>query len=204
MSVFLCVSILLLTLVGADLQASVGLRADILKNSIEAKIMVFGISIMRVRVSFSEFDLKNRYVWLKINKKPIGIALTTDKENKDSILNYMTNPIMNAIDFKYFDLSVIVGRINNPFLTAMVLQTIRTGYSAFVAFIKNRQDLDTDQSFVMNYTEDTLKIDFFGIISITLANIIFSFFIAIIRKIKDNLKKRRKSKDDNKHRTEAY
>lgn len=203
MSVFLCISILLLTLVGADLQASVDAHADILKNTIEAKIMVFGISIMRVRVSFIEFDLKNRYVWIKINNKPTGIALTVDKNNKDSILNYMTNPIMNAIDFKYFDLSVTVGRMNNPFFTAMVLQAVRTGYAALVAYIKNRQDLDTDQKFVMNYAEDMLKIDFFGIISITLANIIFSFIVAIIRKIKDKLKRRR-TKYDNKHRTKAY
>lgn len=202
MSVFLCVSILILTLFGAELQASVDFHANLLKNAMDVKIMAFGISIMRVKVSFIELDLANKYVWIKINKKSLGIALTTDRDNKDSILNYMTNPIINAIDFKYFDLFVNAGICENPFMTAMLLQTVRMGFASVVSYIKNRQDLETDKSFVMNYFENVLKIGFFGIISITLANIIFSFFVAIVRKIRTNMKTRRKN--DNKYRAKTH
>ncbi len=201
MSVFLCVSILVLTLLGAELQASVRLHADIPKNRIESKILLFGLSIMRVIISFSELDIANKYVRLKVNGKEIGIALTTDRDNADSVINYMTNPIMNAIDFKYFNLTVTAGVNNDPFASAMLLQVMRTAYASAVAFIKNRQDLDTDQRFIMNYANNNFEAEFFGIIGLTIANIIFSFFVALARKIKNKVKNGRNN--DNKYRTET-
>lgn len=202
-SVFFCILIIFLTLLGTDLKASVKLEANVLNNAYFLKIFIFGVSIMRVIVSLSEVDIRNRYIWLDINGKPIGIALTTDRENKDSILNYMSNPLVAAIDFKYFDFSITLGRKNNPFATAMALQAVQSVYASVVAVIKSRQDLATKQNFTMDYTDNVLKFDFFGIISLTLANIIFSFLSALTKKIKTAFEKNRRNKYDHRHGAKA-
>lgn len=203
MSVFLCITIILLTLFGADLRMSAAFDADAANNDYFIKLYFFGISVIRITVSFVSFDIRSRYLRLRLNKKEIGIALTTDRTNKESILNYMSNPLMRAIDFRYFDLTVIMGAAGNAFLSAMALQVVKSAYHSLVAVVKNRQDLDTDERFIMDYAGNNVKLRFYGIISLTPANIIFSLIIALSDKISAALK-RKEAKIDHKHRSETY
>lgn len=203
MSVFLCITIISLTFFGADLRLSAAFDADAANNDYFVKIYIFGISVIRITVSFVGFDIATRYLRLRLNKKEIGIALTADRSNKDSVLNYMSNPLMSAIDFRYFDLTVILGSAGNAFLSAMALQTIKSAYYSLIAVVKNRQDLDTDGRFIMDYAGNNVKLRFYGIISITPANIIFSLIIALSDKISAAVKTKRRQKFDHKHRTET-
>lgn len=203
MSVFLCITIIFLTFFGSDLRVSAAFDADAANNEYFIKLYFFGISILRITVAFVGFDVKNRYLRLRLNKKEIGIALTSDRTNKDSILNYMSNPLIGAIDFRYFDFTVIVGAADNAFLSAMALQVIKSIYFSFVAVIKNKQDLDTDEKFIMDYVGNNVKLRFYGIISLTPANIIFSLLIALSDKISAAIRAK-EAKIDYKYRSKTH
>lgn len=177
MSVFLCISIISLAVFGADLRITVSADVDAVKNEYFAKIYVFRLSIMRVIISFIEFDIIHRYLWLGINGRAVGLALTADRSNADSILNYMSSPVLGAVDFRQFDLRVSVGSAENAFVAAMALQSIRTAFAVIVAYIRSRQHLAVREEFVME-GEKSLKLRFHGIISLTPANIIFSLLTA--------------------------
>lgn len=189
MSVFLCITLIALTFFASDLRLSAAFDADAANNEYFIKIYFFGLSVLRMSVSFKHFDLRRRHLTLGINKKEVGITFTADRNDKDSVLNYMSNPLMSAIDFRYLDLTVIMGGADNAFLSAMALQLVKSAYFSLVAVIKNRQDLDTDEKFIMDYAGNNIKLRLYGIISITPANIIFSLLTALIDKLSSVRKK---------------
>lgn len=184
MSVFLCLTIVILTFLGADMRMTLDLRVAATKNDYFMKFILFGISILRVKISYDGFDLAKRYLWLKINGRSVGIALTADTLNPDSILNYITSPILKALDFKYINLKLTLGIANDAFLSAMALQLIRSVYYSAVAVIANRQILKTEEKFIIDYAGNNVNVELIGIISLTPANIIYSLFKAFGRKAK--------------------
>ncbi len=184
MSVFLCLTIVILTFLGADMRMTLDLRVAATKNDYFMKFILFGISILRVKISYDGFDLAKRYLWLKINGRSVGIALTADTLNPDSILNYITSPILKALDFKYINLKLTLGIANDAFLSAMALQLIRSVYYSAVAVIANRQILKTEEKFIIDYAGNNVNVELIGIISLTPANIIYSLFKAFGRKVK--------------------
>lgn len=184
MSVFLCTAIIILTFLGADLRMTLDLRAAATKNDYFMKFILFGISIIRVRISYDGFDLGKRYLWLKINGRSVGIALTADMLNPDSVFNYISSPILKALDFKYINLKLTLGIANDAFLSAMALQLIRSVYYSAVAVIANRQILKTEEKFIVDCAGNNANIELIGIISLTPANIIYSLFKAFGRKMR--------------------
>lgn len=175
---------MILTFLGADMRMTLDLRVAATKNDYFMKFILFGISILRVKISYDGFDLAKRYLWLKINGRSVGIALTADTLNPDSILNYITSPILKALDFKYINLKLTLGIANDAFLSAMALQLIRSVYYSAVAVIANRQILKTEEKFIIDYAGNNVNVELIGIISLTPANIIYSLFKAFGRKVK--------------------
>lgn len=178
-----------------DMPLSLRFVGDFLANDIYIKIMIFGISAIKIKAEFIEFDVFRRYLWLRIKGKTVGIALTADTDNQDSVLNYLANPILKFIDFRFFDINIAIGVAKNAFLTAFIVMGIKSLIFSVISVIKCSQTLKTYERFNAVYGNNCVKADFFGIISMTPANIIFSFVYASIDKIKKQIKIRRENSD---------
>ena len=162
---------------------------DILKNEGHFSLFFFGISVFKVKVKILSFDAKTRRVSLQINKKVFVTSFTPETES-DSILNYITMPLFSIIDFIYINAHFRFGYKNDAFLTMLAVETVQIASYAFLSVLKSSQELKISESFVPVYGKDDFSFDFDGIITVSIANIIYSVFFALGRK----LKKREKSK----------
>ncbi|MBQ7227111.1 MAG: hypothetical protein IJX05_01770 [Clostridia bacterium] len=112
-----------------------------------------------------------------------------DEYDTESIFYLMTSPLLKAIDFKYFDLSLRLGIKDNPFAGVIAMQVLRSAYHSLVSYIRSKQKLGTKEDFTVDYGDNELKIQFFGILSLTLVNAIISLFKAVWRRLR--LRKRK-------------
>lgn len=167
------ISILVLWLIYAQLSFTVTLDYDILKNDGFAAIHFFGISILKIKIKFVSFDIKTKKLTISLNGKIFPLTFEP-KGEKDSVFNYLTMPVLSIIDFIYFDIEFEFGYKKDAFLTMLVVQTVRMAAQIFTSIIKSSQELLVDESFLPRYDKDVLKIHFDGIISGSIANIIYS------------------------------
>ena len=174
-----------LTLLTVDISITFDLNVDILKNVYYVKLYLYGLSIMRIPIKLIKFDIKSRYLLLKIKHKIVGIAFTMDRENQDSILNYLASPIMKLIDIQYFNMETSIGKRGNALATALILQGVRIAVASAISYLKSSQNVIATEQYIPCYNDDVLRSKIFCIISLTPINIIFSVVDAIINKFKN-------------------
>lgn len=188
MPVFLIICIitmLVLWVISVQLSFTVKLDVDILGKNGYIALFFFGVSIIKLNVEFATFDWNARKLTLKVNGRDFSTVFAP-KGEKDSILNYLASPIFSIIDFIYFDIDFRFGYAKNAFVTMAVLQAVRMTAQAATAIIKSSQPLDVKETFTPEYNKDAVKLCFDGIISISIANIIYSLIHAHRIKIRKN------------------
>ncbi len=194
--------IIVLTVIGLDMKMRFTLSGDIAKRAVFIKIMFFGLSLIRMKVTLVRADLIHRVVTLRIDKHIVNVAITTDTSNADSFLNYLRNPLLEALDFKYMSMSLTLGISGDAFLTAMALQAARMSWQAASSVIAGTQTVISDEKFVFDPSGDRISLRVTGIISLTIANIIIGAIRAARYKARAAARSGRR-KRDNKQRTEA-
>lgn len=194
MSVFLTVAIIILTLICGEWKISFTVTANVLKNKYNVCLFIFGISIIRLDISYDGFVPSLKYVWLKINDNRTGVSLTFDENDKDSIAHYMSNPLAKAIDIKYIRADAFIGAAGFDSESALVVQFLRMALASCVSWLKSMQKLDFAGNVRAVFGKDSLKISVFGIIGTTPANIIYSFISAYFEKNNRNRVVRRRVK----------
>ena len=167
-----------LWLISVQLTVSVTLEYDMLANDGYFSLFFFGVSIMKISIKFVSFDARTRRVTLQLGKRKVS-AVLAPKSDKDSVLNYIALPLIFIIDFIYFDIDFSFGHKSNAFATMLIVQTVRMAVCALTSMIKSSQELETEVNILPVYGKDILKISFYGIISASIANIIYSFFHAL-------------------------
>lgn len=182
MPVFLAVVIIVLILFCGEWRISFTVAANVLHNEYNVCMYIFGISIIRLNISYDDFVPSLKYVWIKINDKRMGISLTFDENNKDSIAHYMSNPIAKAVDIKYIRTDALIGAAGFDSESALVVQFMRMALASCVSWLKSMQKLDFAGNVKAVFGKDSLSIYIFGIIGATPANIIYSFIAAYFEK----------------------
>lgn len=195
MSVFLVVLIILVSFLGSEIQSS-AIAESHAPDRISLKAFVFGISILKLDIVLEKLEPSSARLRFDVNGKKIAVSLTPDKTDKDSVANYLTSPLMKAIDIKYSDLRADIGVKNGDFAAVLIAEALRTAYCSFVSFIKSKQLLSEKHVITANGRENMLYIRFFGIIRVSPANIICSLFAAFARKARFARAAKRKVKND--------
>ena len=182
MAIFLTVTILVITVLCGEWRASFTAEADITGKKYLIKVMVFGVSILRLDISPDGFAPALGYVWLRVNGKRRGISLTTDESDKDSIIRYLRNPLTDALDVHRMSLGVRIGAAGYDAESALLVQLVRMAAAAGVTVLKGMQRVDFSGRIRADFGKNTLRIYAKGIMGACPANIIYGFAAAAVRK----------------------
>ena len=196
MSVLFTVILIVLLALCGEWRASIRAEADILANECTLTVNVFGLSVIRVRISLDGFMPAQRYLWLKANGNRIGISLTADASVKDSIVNYLNNPLAGAIDVKTLFVKVRLGAAGFDAESALAVQFVRLLLAAGVTMLKGMQRVEF-RSDVRTAKDNAAKLYVFGIIGVSPANIIYSFAAAFAKKRLSSAGKRGEKRREN-------
>lgn len=184
MSVFLTVLVISLAFVCGEWKASVRAESDELPFECAVSIYVFGVSIIRLRISFDGFVPALRCVWLKVNGRRLGISLTFDENDKNSIAGYLSNPLAKAVDIKSLFVKLRLGIAGYAGSTVIAIQFIRLALSAALTVLKGMQRVDFRSDIRADFGKNRAKLHVFGIIGLSPVNIIYSFAAAFVKKVR--------------------
>lgn len=185
MAVFLVIAILLLTLAVTPLCVTVKTGVDILRNRGYLRLWFFFIPVLRLEFHVESPDFRHRNLIVERKKKKREIHLNADKNDSQSIRNLIKRmPLMRVVRIRNLTIDAAIGKSDDAMFTTFTLGALRTVYYALAAFLKSRENVAVEGAFTPAYNRDVLKADVFGIISLSLANIIISLIQALFSYIK--------------------
>ncbi len=182
MTVFLTALIFVIIAVCGEWRASFELRADITAGTCRIKVCVFGISIIRLDLAFDGFTPALGYVWLKANGRRVGISLTADESDRDSVLRYLHNPLADAVDVYRMRVGVRLGIAGYDAETAFAVQIMRMAAAAGVTMLKGLQRVEFSGNIRADFGKNGAYLHAKGIMGASPANIIYSFAAAAARR----------------------
>lgn len=193
MTVFICSIILILTLIVLPFCLTVNAGVDILGNSGYIKLRLFFIPLFSGKIHLEALDLKHSNLILEFKRKREEIHLNADKNDKQSIRNFIKKvPILSAIRVRNVTFDAAIGKSDDAFFTTLTAGSLRTVFYALAAVLKSREDVTVRERILAVYTEDKLQANVFGIISLSIANIIYSLWTAFKNLLKTPRRIRRR------------
>lgn len=164
---------------------SVLVSGDVFSGKGNMKVTLFGITVFKAEIRLESVSALEKNIVVTSGKKRDEIHLNADKDDDKSIVSLLkTLPIMSYIIIERLSVDVSVGLKNNAFVTTMATGILRTFLSAFTSFLANRQHIEIERKVTPEYNSDRMDFELFGIIKISLANIINSFIAGIMNKLK--------------------
>ena len=185
MLVFFSVSILVLTVLVTPIMLSVNAGCDVLRNKGYVRLSLFFIPVYKAEVQLEHIDAKHNNILIRHGKKLQEIHINKDKEDDKSVMKFFKKiPILSAVRVRNLTLDISVGFADNAMTTTLTTAGVRVATLSAAAFFKSRERVRVRSCLTPVYGRNVLSADFFGIISLSLANIIYSFMEALKEKIK--------------------
>ena len=184
MLVFLCICILVLSVIAADIRVGVNFYLDLFGNVGTIKAYVFGIRIFLAHVYFEHDEEGNNNLVIRHGKKQGKIHLNTDTEDKKSVAAMMKNPAFSLMDIEKLSFHCTAGKQNDAFFTVALLQALRVLFYGALAPIKCRYDVSISEEFTPVYNKDILQVDFIGIIEVSIADITVGCINGLLQKVR--------------------
>lgn len=178
---FVSVSLLVLTFVVMPVSLSAGFGADAVRRTGYVRVSLFFLPVFRADV---RLDSAFGNLLVTHGKKTDEIHLNADKTDERSIVRLIRRPMLSCLRVRRLVLDARVGFRDNAAATTYTLTVLRAAFGAVSAFFRSREDITVLGRFVPAYTADTLEADAFGIISLSIANIIYSLFAALRQRSK--------------------
>ena len=181
---FVSVCILALTFVAMPVTLSAGFGADAVRRTGYVRVSLFFLPVFRAEVRTDSAGAAFGSLLVTHGKKTDEIHLNADKTDERSIVRLIRRPMLSCLRVRRLVLDARVGVRDNAAATAYALAVLRAAFGAVSAFFRSREDITVSGRFVPVYTADTLQADAFGIISLSVANIIYSLFAALRQRSK--------------------
>lgn len=192
MLVFLVTAILILTVIGTPIRAGVEGHADFFETDGFFALRLFGYKIYGGEIRFESNDVKHNNLIIHSGKKQkeSEIHLNADKKDEKSIMNMKMPPIMKYLLIEKLGFHVRIGKRDDAFFTTMLLGGVKIFLYSALAFVKSRYpSVKIEERFSPEFNDDKLNADFFGIISVSIADIIISLAVS---KLFDKKKKQKR------------
>lgn len=177
MLVFLSVTILVLTFLVAPIRVGVEGHVDFFDNDGFFSLKLFSLELLYGEIRFESNDIKHNNLIINIgkSKKESEIHLNADKNDDKSIANMKMPPIAKYLLIRKLGFDVRIGKRDDAFFSTMLLGGVKIFLYSVLSFIKSRfPSVEIDEQFSPEYNEDKLESDFFGIIELSIADIIIS------------------------------
>jgi len=173
--VILCV-ILLVYIINFTLFFRVKGKADLFDNDGNFVVKLFFITLTKGKLHLGQDDDEfNSLIIERKGEKKTGVHLNADKEDKQSIVSHMNAPLFRNVLIRDIEVNFRIGKSNDAFFTTMSIVGIKTVYNTVISILKSRQSFSHRSKFVPAFSEDKLEVEFRSIISISIADIIYSF-----------------------------
>ena len=168
---------MILTVLGTPIRAGAEGHVDFFDNDGYFALLLFGHKIFDGKIRFESNDIKHNNLILHTGKKEkeSEIHLNADKKDEKSIANMKMPPIMKYLLIERIGFDVRIGKRDDAFFTTMLLGGVKIILFSALAFVKSLYpSVKINEKFSPEFNEDKLNADFFGIISISIADIIIS------------------------------
>lgn len=175
MLVFLCIVILVLTVLAMHIRVGMNVYWSLFGNDGFIKVYVFGIRVFKAAIHFEHDTLRQNSLVIEHGKKKGKIHLNNDPEDKRSIAAMLRNPAFSNLLIEKISAHFTAGRTNDTFFTVALVQALRVVFYGALAPVKCRYDVQITESFTPVYDKDVLQADVIGIIGISIADIIVSY-----------------------------
>jgi len=167
---------LLAYIINFTLLFSVKGRANLFDNDGNFVVKLFFITLTKGKLHLGQDDEEyNSLIIERRGDKKTGIHLNADKEDKQSIVSHMNAPLFRNMLIRDIEVDFHFGKSNDAFFTTMSIVGIKAVYNTVISILKSRQSFSHRSKFVPTFNTDKLEIEFKGIISISIADIIYSF-----------------------------
>ncbi|MCL2862220.1 MAG: hypothetical protein FWE22_07415 [Firmicutes bacterium] len=176
MLVFFVVAILILTLFVMPFYLTIKAEYDIVKNEGKVRVRLFFITVFLKKFELSSEGVAN------------FAAGYINNFNKDTLVKKLLGAAQKA---RIYDLSLTleIGKSDDAYVTALAFSFFQIIASAILTFIKSQYDPVIKKKFIPVFNENQFIVFLNGIISISIADIIYGL-------AKHSIKRRRKAKDD--------
>lgn len=165
---------------------SVKLKADFFGKSGEIKLSVFFIPVYKAKIELEHRSATENNLIISSGKKKDEIHLNADKNDKQSVVSvFRSLPVMSYIIFERLDVEAEIGFSADAFYTTMTAGTVRALFYAVAAFLKSRQNISLREEVRPCYNKNELDFNIFGILKLSIANIINSFIAGLLNKSKN-------------------
>lgn len=128
---------------------------------------------------------KRQDIKVKVNQRTLKQTIETIKN-----FNYMTFGNLNVREVY---IKIYYGN-GNAFKSVMYLNTARIAFYSLTSVLKSVQPLDIHEQFIPIFNKKALEIDFHGILSLSIADIIYGFLLSKWQKFRRVLQRKFKRK----------
>lgn len=188
----LVISLILISLMAVRLRVRLLAHFDILCN----RKGFYSIKFFGIPVTSGILQLKGNRLFLTNKKgKSVRIKISTDPSDEESIVNYLDNAFISIVDILDLDLYLTAGKSDDMAFTALAAATARIVAAVLTIALKKRNPrMQSSQGIISDFEKDEFYISVNSIITLSFADIIYSFIYANNRSLEAKERKSFKEK----------
>lgn len=178
----LVISLILISLMAVRLRVRLMAHFDILCN----RKGFYSIRFFGVPLISGILQLQGNKLYLTNKKgKTTRIKLSTDPSDEESIVNYLDNAFFSIVDFLDLDFYMTTGKTDDMVFTSLTTATARIIMAFVIQALKKRNPrMQSSLGIVSDFEKDVFYISVNSIITLSFADIIYSFIYANNRSVK--------------------
>lgn len=178
-----CITILLLHFLVIPFAFSIEGHIDLFSNDGFIKVKLYGFIRLFYKQAFvKKVDAMHGDLVLKGGKKEKYYHINANKNDDKSIAKFFKIRFIPSVKISYLQARVAVGKSDDAFFTTMTVGGIKIVLLSLFSVVKSSHDVEICDEILPEYNKDAFSIMFFGIITVTLADIIYSYFLYLFRK----------------------
>jgi hypothetical protein len=172
MLLFLSIAVLLLWLIRLPIVVSADMFVNLFENDGYIKLYVFGVRVLKLTVYIRHLDRVRNNLVVCRRKREREYHINADPRDKQSVLQWFRG-FVPYFDIKRIDMDFRVGKRDDALATTFLIGGIRLLMQAVCAFLLSREHISVNQSFTAEYNRDLVKAAVYGIIGVSIADIIY-------------------------------
>ena len=176
MIVSISITIILLGLITFPFVVSAEGHIDLFGNDGYIRVKLFGaITVYKTQAFVKHIDALHNDLILKNKKRENFFHINADKNDEKSISRYLEIKFIPNVKINVLALTLAVGKRDDAVFTTVTLTTLRGVVCAFLAKLKSVQKVKIKDEFIPEYNKDEFSLRFFGIIDLSIADIIYGY-----------------------------
>ncbi len=176
MVIALSICILILRLCVFSFIISADGHIDVFGNDGYIRVKLFGlITVFKTQAFVKHEDVIHNDLILKNKRKEYLFHINADKNDKKSISRLLEIKFIPNVNVEELALTLAIGKRDDAVFTTVLLAGVRAGICAFLAKMKSIQKVKIFDEFIPEYNKDVFSLRFFGIIDLSIADIIYGY-----------------------------